>query len=175
MRELNEQEILEWIRTQGNRSFKYRINAQALGVLSLLGAGLLGVALLAWVAGYFDRDMVFAGIIVLVTLNLFIWTRIVMSMWFVSRHVVGLSDTELLLVRGYKATLIPLALIRSSSLGWNEDDRGGLLTSLPLNVDGRSFNIRLVTLYYSLEQFPLFLGGLLEHVSDNALQPKDNV
>lgn len=175
MRELNEQEILEWIRTPGNRSFKYRINAQGLGFLSLFGAGLLALSLLAWVEGSWDRDMVFGGIIILVTLNLFVWTRTAMSMWFVARNVVGISSTELLIVRGYKGTLIPLELVRRSSLGWNEDDTRGMLTSLPLKVEGRRFNIRLVTIYYSLEQFPLFLGTLLEHVSDNALAPKDVV
>lgn len=175
MRKLNEQEILSWIRTPGNRSYKYRINAQGLGFLSLFGAGLLAVALLIWMRSDWDRDMVIAAIIVMVTLNLFIWVRVAMSMWFVARHVVGISPTELLLVKGHQGVLIPLQMLHSSNIGWNEGDVKGMITSLPIRFQGETFDIHLVGIYYSLDQFPAFLGAMLEHVSDNALAPKDTI
>lgn len=175
MRELNEQEISEWVRTPGNRAHKYRINAQGLGYLSMFGAVFLSISLILWVQSSLDREILFSVIIVIAMLNVFIWYRVASSLWFVSRNAVGLSDTELLIVKGYTGTLIPLKSIHPSDIGWNDGKNKSTGTSLPIKVNGQRFNIRLLSLYYTIEDFPIFMGGLLEHLSDEAVTPKDAI
>lgn len=175
MRELNEEEIRAWIRVPGNTTFRYQLHAQGLGYLSMIGAGLLGVSIILWVQSDLNRDILFSVILGLAFLNLFIAMRVATSMWFVARNVLGLSDTELLIVRGYKGTIIPLSAIRSSDVGWSDDARRSAVINLPIKVEGRKFNLRIVALYYALENFHVFIGGLLEHISDNSLSPKDTI
>lgn len=175
MRELNKEEIHAWIRVPGNTAYRYRLYAQGLGYLSMIGAGLLGVSIILWVQSDLNRDMLLSVIIGLAFLNMFIAMRVVTSMWFVGRNVLGLSETELLIVRGYKATLIPLSSIRSSDVGWKDDARRSAVINLPIKVEGRKFNLRIVALYYALENFHGFIGNFLEHLSDSALSPKDTV
>ena len=175
MRELTKEEIYAWIRAPENTSFRYRLHAQGLGYLSMIGAVLLGVSIILWVQSDLNRDMLFGAILGAAFLNMFIAFRVATSMWFVGRNVLGLSDTELLIVRGYKGILIPLSSIRSSDVDWNDVTRRSAVINLPIRVEGRKFNLRIVALYYTLENFHAFIGRFLEHISDSALSPKDTV
>lgn len=173
MRELNEEEILTWMKQPDHRMFRYRIHAQTLAVLSLVGAFFLAVGLLVWVLSNLERELVIAGIMIVVGVNLMIWYRVITSIWFVGRNVLGVSPDELLIVEGYKGTLIPFRTLRENNIDWNERPPIGSTSSLPIHVDGKKYTLRLVSPYLSLEGFPSFLGLLLERLDEHSLSPTD--
>lgn len=175
MRELTEQEILTWMKQPEARMFRYRIHARALGALSLGAAVLLAFALMAWIWSSWDRDLMLAVLLLVASINLMIWFRLATSIWFVGRNVLGISKDELLLVKGNQGIAIPFRTLREDNIDWHTRPPIASTSVLPLKVAGKTYRIRLLSPYFSLEHFPAFLGLLLERLDEHALTPKDAV
>lgn len=168
IRKLSEADARAWIRTAGNRSFRYKVNYQGLTFLSLLGAVMLALSLIMFVQSEISKEKALAAVCVMAGINIWAWVRVMVTIVFAARHFVGLSSTELLIAQGYKVHVIPLSAIREESLGLGDESRRRTVNELPIHVDGRTFHVKLVSPYYSLEHLPLFIGTLLEHVHDRA-------
>lgn len=175
MRELNEKEIMAWMKQPDHRMFRYDIHARTLAVLSLFAAALLAIGLLVWVWSSINRELVIAGLLMVVGINAMVWYRVVTSIWFVGRNSVGISPEELLIVRGYKGTVIPFKTLREHNIDWNDRPPVGASSTLPIHIDGQTYNIRLVSPYMSIKNFPSFLGLILDRVDEHALTPKDAI
>lgn len=175
MRELNEEEILAWMKQSDHRMFRYRIRAQTLARLSLVAAFFLAVGLLLWMLSNLERELVIAAILVVVGVNVMIWYRVISSIWFVGRNILGVSPDALLIIDGYKGTLIPFRMLHENSIDWNERPPMGSTSSLPIHVDGKKYTLPLVSPYLELEHFPSFLGLLLQRIDEHSLSPTDSV
>lgn len=175
MRELNEEEILAWMKQPDHRMFRYRLHAQTLARLSLVAAFFLAVGLLLWMLSNLERELVIAAILVVVGVNVMIWYRVITSIWFVGRNILGVSPDALLIIEGYKGTLIPFRTLRENNIDWNERPPMGSTSSLPIHVDGKKYTLRLVSPYLSLESFPSFLGLILERLDEHSLSPTDSM
>lgn len=175
MRELNEQEILAWMRHADHRMFRYKIHARLLGTLSLIPAVLLALGLIVWVSSTLDRELVMAALVIIVGINVMVWYRLLTSIWFVGRNYLGISPDELLIVRGDRGTAISFNVLREQNVDWHDRPPIASSSELPLSVDGKRYRIRLMSPYFSLEHFAGFLGLLLERFDDHALSPKDSI
>lgn len=160
---LSESAARAWVRTPGNRSFRYKVNYPGLTFLSLLGATMLALSLILFVQNEISQEKAFAAVCVMAGINIWAWFRVLITIVFAARHFVGLSDTELLIAQGYRVHVIPLSAVRPDSLGLGDDNRRSTVNELPIHVDGRTFHVKLVSPYYTLEHLPLFIGTLLEN------------
>jgi|SRR5690625_22430 len=173
MRKLNEAEILAWMKQPGHRMFRYQIHARLLGMLLLIAGVSFVLSLVVGWTQQWDADILRMVITVALSINILLWIRAVGSVLFVGRNYLGISDQELLIVRGKEGTAFSFDALREHNIDWH--DRPPLRSSsyLPLRFQGKNYKIRLLSPYYSLEHFAAFLARLLEQLDAHAPSSKD--
>lgn len=161
-RDLNEEEVMAWVRTPGNRILKYQIQSGPTSfvllilVLSIAGAGV------SYFIDWDHSDTMFG-----IALGMGVWTLIKLAGVFytVGRKLVGISENELLLVENNSATLIPFESITDN--GFTDAEKVSKMKDfIEIQAGGKSYKIKTMNLYFQLETLPDFLATLLDKTEE---------
>lgn len=164
VRHLSEDEVLAWARQPGSRLFRYQVQSGPIAFLLgtfLVSLGATGV--FYWVETKASETL-FA-----ISLGISVWTlfKLVTTFLTIGRRLVGLSDSELLLVRNNRATLIPYESI--SDNGFTDAEK--LTTTrdyLRIVADGEVHKLKTMNLYLQMNELPDFLATFLDKTDASA-------
>ncbi len=165
---MNQQDIEQWMPLKGHLMFKYQLNYNVVSTFLIFSVAVLIGGAAVWFFGDWTRKQSTGLWLIVGSFNATIWVRTWLAVRFVGRNYLGISPSEMIIVRGYKGIRIPFQELEENSIEWHEQSPGRGGSTLPIHVRGHLIHVPLVNLYYSVKHFPVFISRLIEY-SENSI------
>lgn len=167
--------IVEWLKSPGVRAFRYKANVPGAWFLVFSAMAAVALAGFVWYRSALALAVHKIGFFIL--LGFALWCLWIVVHWgfFALRNYVGLSDEYLLVGRGPRAYLVPLARLNRETVRMDRMQRGKYTSVLPIAFDDFKRDIHLVGPFANLQHLQVFIGELLvqliEDDDDGSEQP----
>ncbi len=163
-RQLTGDQISEWLKTPGVRTFRYKANLPGLYFLTVFS--LLLAALATWLVFRSGLSLTIHKIgfaILAGSAAFFIW---LVARWalFSGRNYVGISDTEFMFGSGSSAKVLPLTSINEHTVDITKMQVGKYTSVFPIRVGDISEDLHLVGPFANLDHLPIFLETMLQRL-----------
>lgn len=163
VQKLQEEDVVRWFKIPGNFLFRYDIQGKPVAfLLSVLAVSTFLTVFFYFFDGGFSTAFALA-------LGAACWSayKVITSFYTVSRTMVGISKSELMLVRNNQGFLIPLSSITSNGFTDAEKVRRSI-DYIAIEADGKRFKIKTMSLYFQMKNMHSFLGMLLDSTEPDA-------
>lgn len=166
LQRLKGEEIIQWMRQNNARTYKYQVNAQGLWFIFSVGMLLTGINTLLIVRTDLATTLAQATTLFLAILTMLLWGRILRWNLFAARNHVILTPTHLMVRRGQSAYVLPRHALTPQTIPIDESRPKAMTNVLPLRFDDFREDVLLLNLYASLTPFADFVGEMLPHMGE---------
>lgn len=162
VRYIEKEEVLQWIKREGVRGYRYRPNIP--GSWFLIICGVISLAIAAVLANHSGLVLLIHKLGFAVLAGFTLWAFWLVGHWmlFTARNYIGVSDDELLVGRGSRAYVIPRSRLTRETVRVDAMQRGKLTHVLPIEVGTYKKDIHLFGPFANLQNLQQFIADVLE-------------
>lgn len=168
VRELDGQEIIDWLRGSSAVTFRYKANKPGMWIMFFLGVLVFVVSgVLVYRTGLTLPIQKFAFSMLLV-FGIWCWYKPIRWSIFSVRNYVALAPSQMLIGSGKKAKLIELSRITPETVDLEAMQKSRYTSVLPVRIADFRADVFMVGLYVHLEEVERFIAELLPLIAPDS-------